>query len=60
MSNKSEPKPADKSRVASIQAEIDRLTRGDKQPGDERKTPANPRDFINNWMVENDEKPKKK
>ena len=60
-----ESKAGSKARAAALQTEIDRLTGTAKPAADDAKAdkaagkkPANPRDYINQWMAEHDKKPK--
>jgi L-lysine 2,3-aminomutase len=66
MDKKPKPSPDSKARAAAIHAEIDRLTSGkakekpaDEKPADKKKAPLSPRDYIQQYMAEDDKKPGK-
>ena len=60
-----ESNPGGKARAAALRAEIDKLAGGTKPAADANKAdepaakPANPRDYIQQWMAEHDKKPEK-
>lgn len=60
-----ESSPGGKARAAALRAEIDKLTGAPKPAGGGSKAdapaakPANPRDYIQQWMAEHDKKPEK-
>jgi hypothetical protein len=58
MTKKPSPKPRGKARAAALHAEIDKLTSGGGQSGQEKQRPASPREFIHRWMATHDKKPK--
>jgi hypothetical protein len=54
-----ESNPAGKARAAALRAEIDKLAGGKKPAATDgnKDKPANPRDYIHQWMAEHDKKP---
>jgi hypothetical protein len=60
MTKRPSSKPRGKARAAELHAEIDKLTSGGGQSGQEKQRPPSPREFIDRWMATHDKKPKDK
>jgi hypothetical protein len=58
MKKKPSAKPSGKARAAALQAEIEKLTSGNRQSTQEKQAPRSPREFIHRRMATHDKKPK--